>query len=103
MGIKILFFFVLVTETIICFKTETSTEGRFLMKARFLKEHARRRASPSVPGASRRNSAPRSEAMSLLQKSEAGKNYMRQDMGAVDSIAKKLAQKPAGPNDPAPL
>lgn len=102
--IKILFFLVLLSETIICFKTETSTEGRFLMRSRFLKANNKKRAPTSVPGTVRRNPAPRLEALNLIQKSETAKNILGQDMGATDSLAKKLAsQRPPNPNDPAPL
>jgi hypothetical protein len=100
---------VLFTETIICSKTETSTEGRFLMKAGFLKH---KKVSQAVPGTVRRTTAPKSapklEAVNLMQKSETMKNVnaalsKQADLGGLDTVAKALANKPTSPNDPAPL
>lgn len=98
--VKILLLCVLFAETIICSTTTTEAEGRFLLKAGFLKH--KKIASTAVPGSVRRNTnqnKPRLEAVNLMQKSETRK----QDMGAIDAMAKKLAAGPANPNDPAPL
>lgn len=99
---KVILLCVLFTETIICSKTETATEGRFLMKAGFLKH---KKVAQTVPGSVHRNTAPRSETMNLMQKSEVMKKaaFAKQDMGAMESVAKQLANKPTNPNDPAPL
>ena len=101
---KILLLCVLFTETIICSKTESKTEGRFLMRAGFLK-HKKTTSTP-IPGSVPRNNA-RLETVNLMQKSESMKShanaYAKQDMGAVDALAKKLADAPTNPNDPAPL
>jgi hypothetical protein len=99
---KILLLCALLSETIICSQTEA--EGRFLMKAGFLK-HKKTSDTP-IPGSVRRSS-PKLETVNLMQKSEARKNqnvaHAKQDMGAVDSLARKLADAPTNPNDPAPL
>ena len=99
---KILLICVLFTETIICSTTEA--EGRFLLKAGFLKH---KKATVAVPGTVRRT-APRLEAVNLMQKSEALKSKnvaqaKQQDLTAVDSLAAKLANQPTNPADPAPL
>ena len=110
---KILFLCVLFSETILCAKTET--EGRFLMKAGFLK-HKKAAAAP-VHTANQATAAPKLEAVSLMQKSEAlksanqaqvhfKKTAVKQDMAATDALAIKLGNKsqdPENPNDPAPL
>jgi len=105
---KILLVCFLLTDSIRCSKTET--EGRFLMKAGFLKhKKATTNASkPSVPVA--KNSTPKAklEAMSLIQKSESAKNLValksrQADMSSVDALAQQLGNQPANPTDPAPL
>ena len=108
---KILLLCVLITETIICTesqaKTETvselSTNGRFLMKAGFLKHNKK---NLPIPGSVKRTTT-RLESVNLMQKSEALKNHnvahAKQDMSAMDNLARKLADAPTNPNDPAPL
>ena len=99
---KIIMLCVLVTETIICSTTSTNTEseGRFLLKAGFLKK--KRVVSQAVPGSVHRNVAPKAEAVNLMQKSETKKAMARQDN--TDKLALELGnQKPQNPNDPAPL
>lgn len=107
---KIIFLCVLFTETIICSTTSSTTEaeGRFLLKAGFMKK--KRVATQAVPGSVRKTPTPKLEAVSLMQKSEAMKTAnaltakAKQDMSGVDAAAKQLAaQKPQNPNDPAPL
>jgi len=70
------------------------------MRAGFLKH--KKTATTPIPG-----SVPRNNAINLMQKSESMKSHAhaiaKQDMGAVDSLAKKLADAPTNPNDPAPL
>ena len=99
---KILLLCVLFAETIMCSKTES--EGRFLMKAGFLKH--KKATSLPIPGSVHTNT-PRLETVNLMQKSETLKNHnvahAKQDMSAVDSLARKLADQPTNPNDPAPL
>lgn len=115
--VKILLLCVLFTETIICSttssqtatqtkvqtKTQTEAEGRFLMKAGFLKHQKKNTAA--VPGSVRRNTnqnKARSEVVNLVQKSES-KKAEQNPMAAMEAQAKQLANVSNNPNDPAPL
>jgi len=112
MTFKILFLCVLLSETILC--TQTETEGRFLMSAGFLKH---KKATAAPVHTTNQATAPKLEAVSLMQKSEAlksankaqvhfKKTAVKQDMATTDALAIKLANKsldPENPNDPAPL
>lgn len=103
---KILLVCFLLTETIMCSKTET--EGRFLMKAGFLK-HKKVTTSSSKPSVQvAKTSTPKLETISLLQKSESAKNVValkskQPNMSGVDALAQQLNNQPADPTDPAPL
>ena len=119
--IKILFYCVLLSETIICSSVSVSvaaeSEGRFLMSAGFLKK--KKVAAPVVHKAAPKpkpvlKSAPKLEAINLMQKSEAlksaNKNLIRahtntaakQDMNALDKLALSMGNQ-QNPLDPKPL
>ena len=121
--IKILFYCVLISETIICSSVSSSAtvaaeaEGKFLMNAGFLKK--KKIANKPVQNnhkipATRLAPKPKNEALSLMQKSEKAQitnkalakvqtnNAAKQDMNAIDKLAMKLGNK-QNPNDPQPL
>lgn len=122
--LKILFYCVLLSETIICSSVSVAvsaeSEGRFLMKAGFLKK----KKISSAPKNKAKANPPKIEAVNLMQKSEnALKNKAqaktqiqtqaqaqaqaqaqnKQDMSALDKMALEMGNKSNNPNDPKPL
>lgn len=100
---KILFLCALLSQTIMCSSTEA--EGKFLMKAGFLK-HKKPSTINKTP-----TQTPKIEAVNLMEKSSTIKSQaktssaIKQDMSSLDSLALKLGNQheSENPNDPAPL
>jgi hypothetical protein len=120
--IKILFYCALVSETIICSSVSSTvstsvsaeSEGRFLMKAGFLKKKTatpKTKKAPTKVAPTQR----KTEVVSLMQKSETAKSTtnksltkksnsaLKQDMNALDKLALKMGNQPTNPLDPKPL